>query len=145
MFTIRKMLPNDVLILADIWLNTSLIAHNFIPENYWIENKTLMIENYLPNSEVYVAHEADDILGFIALNEHYIAAIFVDEKNQGKGIGKQLINYVMNLRNELRLNVYQKNEKSVNFYKARNFKIISESIDQATQEKEYIMEWKNNA
>lgn len=141
MIQIREMESRDVQLLADIWLKTSLIAHNFIPKDYWINSKSLMIEKYLPNSEVYVAEKENDIFGFIALSENYIASIFVDIEQQGKGIGSLLLNYAKNLRNELTLNVYQKNEKSVNFYKSKNFIILSESTDQPTLEKEYIMQW----
>lgn len=143
MTIIRKMEDKDVLFLADIWLNTSIIAHDFIPKDYWINNKSLMIKKYLPNSEVYVAEETNNILGFIALSENYIASIFVDIEQQGKGIGTLLLNYAKNLRTELKLNVYQKNEKSVNFYKSKDFIILSESTDQPTLEKEYVMQWNN--
>ncbi len=131
----------DVPFLAEIWLNTSLKAHDFISKEYWINNKSLMIEKYLPNSEVYIAEETDTILGFIALSENCIASIFVDIEQQGKGIGTLLLNYAKNIRTELKLNVYQKNDKSVNFYKSRDFIILSESTDQLTLEKEYVMQW----
>ena len=141
MMKIRKMEDRDVQLLADIWLKASLKAHDFIPKDYWINNKSLMVEKYLPNSEVYVAEKSDDVLGFIALSENYIASIFVDTEQQGKGIGSLLLNYAKNLRTELTLNVYQKNEESVNFYKSKNFIILSESIDQPTSEGEYVMQW----
>ena len=133
----------DVHLVADIWLNTSLIAHDFIPKEYWINNKALMIEKYLPNSEAYVAEQSNNILGFIALSDNYIASIFIDIEQQGRGIGSLLLNYAKNLRNELTLNVYQKNKKSVDFYKSKDFTILSESTDQPTLEKEYVMQWKN--
>ena len=144
MTIIRKMENKDVPLLANIWLDTSLIAHDFIPKDYWKNNKSLMIEKYLPNSEVYIAEEINNILGFVALNENYIAAIFVDIEQQGKGIGTLLLNYAKNLRTELKLNVYQKNKKSVRFYKYNEFMISSESIDQSTLEKEYIMQWNHS-
>lgn len=92
--------------------------------------KSLMIEKYLPNSEVYIAEETDNVLGFNALSENYIASIFVDIEQQGRGIRTLLLNYAKNLRTELKLNVYQKNEKSVSFYKSKGFIILSESIPQ---------------
>mgnify|MGYP003545796684 FL=1 len=134
----------DVTFLAEIWLNTSLKAHDFISKEYWTNNKSLMIEKYLPNSEVYIAEETDTILGFIALGENYIASIFVDIEQQGKGIGTLLLNYAKNVRTELKLNVYQKNDKSVNFYKSQDFIILSESTDKPTLEKEYVMQWNNS-
>lgn len=141
MVKIRKMENKDVEILADLWLTTSLESHDFIPKNYWIRNRSLMVEKYLPNSEVYVADKNGIILGFIALIENHIASIFVDIKEQGKGIGRLLLNYAQNLRTELNLNVYQKNKKSIEFYKSKKFIIVSESVDKSTSEKEYVMQW----
>ncbi len=135
------MKAEEAQLLANIWLKASLEAHDFILEEYWISNKSLMAESYLPNSEVYVAEKMDTILGFVALIKNHIASIFVDNNQQGKGIGSLLLEYVKELRTELTLNVYQKNEKSINFYKSRNFIISSDSIDQATGEKEFIMQW----
>lgn len=51
---IRKATHKDIKKLAEIWLKTSIIAHDFIPEKYWTDNKSLMEEQYLPNSEVYL-------------------------------------------------------------------------------------------
>ncbi|KAA5531626.1 GNAT family N-acetyltransferase [Paenimyroides baculatum] len=139
---IREMKGEDVQLLADIWLRVSLKAHKFIPEEYWIENKYLMAEKYLPVSEVYVVEETDTILGFIALIGNHIASIFVDNEEQEKGIGSLLLNYAKELRTDLTLSVYQKNEKSVNFYKSKKFIILYETIDEPTGEKEFTMQWK---
>lgn len=141
MIKIRKMKPEDIQLLADIWLKASLKAHHFISEEYWINNKSLMAENYLPNSEVYIAEKMDKILGFVALIENHIASIFVDNEQQGKGIGSLLLEYTKELRTNLTLSVYQKNEKSVTFYKSKKFIILSETIDEPTGEKEFTMEW----
>lgn len=138
---IREIHQNEVSKLADLWLSTSLKAHDFIPAEYWIENRTLMEEKYLPNAEVYVAEDKDGILGFIALINNHVASIFVDNEKQGKGIGSSLLNYAKTLRTELTLNVYQKNEKSVHFYNSKSFTILSETIDESTNEKEFAMKW----
>lgn len=140
-FAIREMHQNEVSKLADLWLSTSLKAHDFIPAEYWIENRTLMAEKYLPNAEVYVADNEGNILGFVALVDNHIASIFVDNEKQGKGIGSSLLNYVKKLSTELTLNVYQKNRSSVNFYQSKGFKILSETIDETTGEKEFAMKW----
>lgn len=102
----------------------------------------IMAEKYLPVSEVYVVEETDTILGFIALIGNHIASIFVDNEEQEKGIGSLLLNYAKELRTDLTLSVYQKNEKSVNFYKSKKFIILYETIDEPTGEKEFTMQWK---
>ena len=47
------------------------------------------------------------------------------------------------IKQQLKLNVYQKNTKAVNFYQRENFKIQNSSTDTDTGEKEYTMIWKN--
>ena len=75
------------------------------------------------------------------LIDEYLAAIFVKPEMQGSGIGSSLLDYVKNLRYRLQLKVYEKNNKSVDFYKNKEFTITSKSIDKETGEPELVMEW----
>ncbi len=139
---IKKFEGKDIDTVVELWYKTSIIAHNFIPNNYWGKNKEAMASIYLPNSETYLAITQGKIIGFISMAENYLAAIFVDSKTQGKGIGKTLLNFVKNKRTIIQLKVYLKNTKAVAFYKSHDFKIISEDTDEETGEKEFLMEWK---
>ncbi|MNT51585.1 putative N-acetyltransferase YjaB [compost metagenome] len=76
------------------------------------------------------------------MNEDYIEGIFVDEKHQSKGIGKDLVDYVKNLKKELNLNVFKKNQRAVKFYIREKFSIIDDIINEDNGEEEYIMNWK---
>ncbi|TYP89294.1 putative acetyltransferase [Sphingobacterium allocomposti] len=138
---VRTMSNGDIDELVAIWLDVSIKAHDFIPKKYWVENKTLMKADYLPNAEIYVAEVAGRIDGFVALIKNHIAAFFVRSEQQGKGIGTILLDYARELRSELTLNVYQKNKKSVSFYQAKGFEIAAETWDERTQEMEFIMRW----
>lgn len=62
--------------LANLWLKTSLKTHNFIPEEYWIDNKALMAKKHLPLSAVYVAEKTGSICVFVALNKNHIESLF---------------------------------------------------------------------
>ena len=86
--------------------------------------------------------EQGQIKGFVGLDGEYIAGIFVREKEQSLGIGKQLLDFVKSLKGQLKLNVYQKNERAIQFYLREEFSIQSESLDSNTGEKELIMVWK---
>lgn len=144
MYEIRKATSNDFNELTRIWLQASIKAHHFIPASYWESNTTKMQEIYLPMSEVYIAEDAINIYGFIALVEDTVAAIFVSPEHQAKGIGKQLISYAQDMRSRLELNVYQENKNSVKFYLASGFRIINEGLDTATNAKEYVMLWEKS-
>ena len=58
-----------------------------------------------------------------------------------KGIGKQLLNHAKEFKSKLKLSVYQENEKAIKFYLREKFSIQSESVDDNTGEKEFIMVW----
>lgn len=139
---IRQFKKNDLSAVMQIWLDTNIKAHDFIPKEYW-ENNYEIVKEILPDAEIYV--HVDDtagfIDGFIGLTDNYIAGIFVKEDKQSKGIGKKLLNYVKNIKPNISLSVYQKNTKAVRFYKREQFQIVSENVDDITNEKEFIMEW----
>ena len=139
---IRQFKKNDLPAVMQIWIDTNIKAHDFIPKEYWESNYEI-VKEILPDAEIYVHEDdtADFIDGFIGLTDNYIAGIFVKEDKQSKGIGKQLLNYVKNIKPNISLSVYQKNTKAVRFYKHEQFQIVSENVDDITNEKEFIMEW----
>lgn len=145
MLYIRKTTRRDDRQVTVIWLESSIIAHDFIAEQYWKQNQKLMEEHYLPLSEVYVAEENGAILAFIAVIDHQVAALFVHPDHQGKGVGNLLLQHAKSLKDLLELKVYQKNTKSLGFYLAKGFEIVSESLDPPTGEKEWVMQWKNKS
>lgn len=139
---IRKYVDGDIDAVMQIWLNTNIQAHSFISPDYWQSNFD-MVKEMLPLAEIYV-HEVDStnqIDGFIGLNNDYIEGIFVKEAAQSKGIGKQLLDYMKKVKSNLRLNVYKKNERAIQFYLREEFSIQSENVDDNTGEKEFIMVW----
>ena len=90
-------------------------------------------------------HEVDNanqIDGFIGLNNDYIEGIFIKDAAQSKGIGKQLLDQVKKIKSTLKLNVYQKNERAIQFYLREEFSIQSECVDDNTGENEFTMVWK---
>ncbi len=139
---IRAFRENDLTAVMQIWFDTNMKAHKFIPKEYWINNYTV-VKEMLPQAEVYVYEDdgTHQIVGFIGLTNNYIAGVFVKEAAQSKGIGKQLLNYVKEMKSDLSLNVYQKNVRAVSFYLRERFIIQFESIDDNTNEKEFIMNW----
>lgn len=137
---IRKLEDNDVDKVMDIWLKSTVKAHDFIEKNYWEDNYNTVKNVYIPMSETYI-YEKEDIKGFISIiNNEFIGALFVDNDCQGQGIGKALIEHVKSKYDNLSLAVYKDNYKSVAFYKKMGFKIKSENTNEDTNFVEYIME-----
>ena len=137
---IRKLQKTDVIKVADIWLDSNIKAHNFIPARYWESNYD-PVKEMLLQAEVYVYESNGEIQGFIGLNREYIEGIFVCDELQSQGIGKLLLDFIKERRTKLSLNVYEKNIRAIHFYQREGFEIQDEGIDEATGEKDYVMIW----
>ncbi|MGL5378855.1 N-acetyltransferase, partial [Clostridium sp.] len=138
---IRKIESKDIDKIMDIWLESTIKAHNFISKEYW-ENSYDTVKNvYIPMAETFVYDDKDGTKGFISIiNNEFIGALFVATQYQGSGIGKALIDYTMDKYKKLNLAVYKDNKKSVEFYINRGFKIVKEQINEDSGYDEYIME-----
>lgn len=139
---VRKLQETDIDTIAEIWLDTNIKAHNFIPQKYWEDNFE-GVKEIFPQAEVYVYVDEnnDKIQGFIGMSDNYIAGIFVWSDAQSGGIGKQLLDFVKDIKKQLTLSVYQKNIRAVKFYQSGNLKVQCEKTDENTGEKEYFMVW----
>lgn len=137
---IRELQEEDINRVADIWLNTNIKAHDFVPAQYWKSNFD-MVKEMLQQAEVYVYENEKKIQGFVGLSGGYIEGIFVSCDMQSQGIGKRLLDFIKDRKEKLLLNVYQKNIRAINFYQREGFKIQSEDLDKSTGEKEYLMIW----
>ena len=140
---VRELKKPDIDRVADIWLDTNLKAHYFIPAQYWKRNFELVKEMLL-QAEVYIYVNNQKIQGFIGLRDEYIEGIFVSDEMQSQGIGKMLLDYVKSKKEKLLLNVYQKNVRAINFYRREGFQIQCEGLDKLTGEKDYVMIWQRN-
>ena len=140
---IRALQEADIDRVAEIWLDSNLKAHHFIPAQYWKSNFEL-VKEMLSQAEVYAYENDRNIQGFTGLNGEYIEGIFVSDEMQSQGIGKMLLYYVKRKKAKLLLNVYQKNVRAIRFYQKEGFQIQSEGLDEVTGEKEYVMIWQRN-
>lgn len=140
---IRNYLPSDINKMSTIWLEASILAHDFIPRSFWESKADDMRKVYLPSSMnyVYIEQTTGEIAGFLSLSGNYIAALFVTPSMQNQGIGKQLIEYVKQSADFLTLNVYANNTGSVGFYRKQGFTITEERVDEHCGQLEYVMQW----
>ncbi|MCR1934791.1 N-acetyltransferase [Clostridium tepidum] len=139
---IREFRTTDIDRIMDLWLDTNILAHNFIDSKYWRDNFGV-VKEMMPKATIYVYEENGEIQAFIGLMESFVAGLFVASDFQSKGIGKLLLDYSKTKHNELSLCVYKKNERALQFYLREGFIISTEQIDENTGEIELAMEWKN--
>ncbi len=140
---IRNYKLQDTDRVIHIWLESSILAHRFIPAMYWIGKQEDMRNVYLPASHTYVFEDENTglVQGFVSMTGSYLAALFVIPESQGTGIGKALLEHVKERHPEITLNVYAKNEPSVLFYEKQGFRLIKEQTEEGTGEEEFVMKW----
>ncbi|MDH6457599.1 putative acetyltransferase [Fusobacterium sp. PH5-7] len=140
---IRNLRNDDIDIVMELWKESTMEAQNFIPDEYWLENYDNVKNNYLPNSDTYVYEEDGEIKGFVSLIENiFIGGLFLKVDCQRKGIGSKIIDFLKADHDKLQLAVYDRNVRAMNFYLKSGFKITNTEIDEKTNEKEHLMEWK---
>lgn len=139
---IKKLDQSKIGSLMEIWLEENIRAHDFIPRTYW-ESNYAYVKSLLPAADVFLYEDRAGIKGFIGILESsYIAGLFVSHKYQSRGIGRELLIRTKEEYPSLKLDVYAKNVRAVNFYRKNGFKIEEEKEDRETGEAEYSMLWK---
>ncbi len=97
----------------------------------------------LPKSDIYVYYQNGEIIGFLGLDNNYIAGIFVKKESRNKRIGRELLNEAKKEKNELTLSVYEKNDKAMKFYMRNDFVVKSKYTEKETEQVSYDLFWKN--
>ena len=139
---IRSIWEHDLHAVMQIWLDANLQAHAFVPAAYWTAHFD-QVRQQLPQAEGYLFEDKKTgrIEGFIGLTDDFIAGLFVRAAARSRGIGKELLDYVKQLRPDLRLRVYQKNTRAIRFYQREGFRVQSEHTEAETGETEFEMVW----
>lgn len=138
---IRKIEPEEINDVLDVWITSSIQAHSFIDKEFWTSKIDAMREIYIPNSDTYIFKENEITKGFFSLHGDTLAAMFVSPEFQGNGIGFKLMDKAKSLRSMLELTVYKENPKSIEFYKKCGFKTIKEKVDEHTGHIEILMKY----
>ena len=127
-YSIVKAEKKEYVELTEIWENSVKATHSFLtPEdiNFF---KPKILNEYLYAVELYVyKNELGNILGFIGIDENKVEMLFILSSSFKKGIGKKLLNYVIQNHNINELDVNEQNENAVEFYKYMGFEVISRS------------------
>lgn len=134
---IREYQTPDLDKIMQLWLEGNQQAHDFIDPEFFKQNYEF-VKMLIPMSTIYV-QDLNGVKGFIGLTENYISGLFVDKDFQRQGTGKALIDKAKQRFNELLVHVYKKNSAAIDFYLSQNFEIVSESINEETNEPELLL------
>ena len=127
--------------IMKIWLDANVSAHSFVDKVYW-QQAYGFVKSTLPSSDLFIWKEQNVIKGFIGITgDNYIAGLFVDEKYQSQGIGRELLNFCKQRYPRLELDVFVKNIGAVRFYTRNGFVIMDTKMNKEFNHEEYHMAW----
>ena len=138
---IEKMKEGQLDRVMDIWLQTNILAHPFIPREHW-ENLFDTVKGILPSADIFIYRDDDEIKGFIGITDNqYIAGLFVSSEHQGQRVGYQLLQHCKQIYPHLELDVFIKNDGAVKFYEKNQFAISESKMNLDFNHEEYRMGW----
>lgn len=135
---IRKMIPEDLKRVMKIWYDGNLEAHDFVPKEYWDRNFSYVSRAIL-EVDTYVYEANGRVVGFIGMDEGYVAGLFVEKDFRGIGIGSRLLNYIKEDFDFFTLHVFENNYGAYRFYEGQGLVKKSEEVNEDLGEVEYLM------
>jgi len=118
---IRKYQPEDTDDLVSIWQMASALAHPFLTEGFQAQEAENLRHLYLPNAETWVSVDTEKPTGFIAVVGTEIGGLFVSPQHQKQGWGKALVDFAIDLKGPLSVEVFEKNAIGRRFYAQYGF------------------------
>jgi ribosomal protein S18 acetylase RimI-like enzyme len=121
----RPVQPNETDEVADVYLS-AISGMTYLPELY-TENETreFIRDVLLPNNEVWVAEEAEMLLGFVGFGDGSLRHLWVRTDSQNKGIGTALLDIAKERCPEgLQLRVFQQNSGARRLYERNGFTLV---------------------
>jgi putative acetyltransferase len=126
---IRPYTAGDLDELLEAWYRASLIAHSFLTEEFFVEERQQIAEQWLPMAETMVYEFGGRVVGFVALIGNEVGAIFVHPECQGRGIGRALMDWARASRPFLELDVFEANVIGRRFYERYGFEEVGRHVD----------------
>lgn len=125
---IRDYTSSDTDALIAIWENADAVAHPFLPKTVKDQVRSDMRNVYLPSAETWVLEAEGKPVGFISMLGSEIGGLFLDPSMHGKGMGRQLVDFVVTLKGPLTVEVFKDNKLSLSFYERYGFTLHEESV-----------------
>ena len=125
--TPRLACTNDYQSLLDIWERAVRATHNFLsPQD--ITTLRAEIPTYFPHVELWILDVDKQPAGFMGVDRHHIAMLFIEPRWHRSGMGTALINFaVQQYGLPLTVDVNEQNPAAHAFYLRQGFRQIGRS------------------
>jgi len=125
--TVRQYQASDRVFVCAIWFRSARDEYTYL--NTWrtlteLEAASIFDEYIVDRCEIWVA-EKDEIAGFLAMDNSYVARLYVDPSKQRAGWGSLLLAKAKALcPRGLELHTHQQNQRARNFYEKHGFQAV---------------------
>ena len=118
--------------LIQLWEASVRSTHHFLTEDDIQYYKPLIRNEYFRAVELYIIRDrkTEQIAAFMGLSDELIEMLFVHPAQQGKGLGKTLLEYAIREKKMQKVDVNEQNAQALHFYQNRGFEVIArDAID----------------
>lgn len=138
---IRKFIPSDIEAVMKIWYEGNIEAHDFIDKEYWDRHYNY-VKRTLTQTDVYIYETNGKVVGFVGMDDSYLAGLFVQKDFRGLGFGTRLLERIKEENEYFTLHVFANNYGAYTFYKNRGLCVRGEEVNEDLGEIEYLMYYK---
>lgn len=131
-FSLRKATDNDLDLTYKIKKNA---LYEYL-EMLWGWNETAQNDFHLENfkkEHFQIIEQQEESIGYLEIENHqdhiFLSNIMILKHFQGKGIGKIILEDLMNQHSEIRLEVLKVNKRAIQFYQHLGFEIADNDDD----------------
>jgi len=132
----RRAGPSDAEAIATIHLAAREKAMPWLPVIHTSQEVLYFFKNIvLAQEQVYVALTADQVAGFIAINDDWVNHLYVHPEFWRGGVGSKLLSIAKDASPTLQLWTFQQNTMARSFYGRHEFIDVEETNGSGNEEK----------
>lgn len=123
-------LPNkgDYAELTRLWEAAVRATHDFLPENYIMLLRDLLVTQYLDAVNLFCTRDAQlRITGFGGTTPGKLEMLFIAPDHRGMGLGKKLLDYSIEHFQITEVDVNEQNPQARGFYEKQGFEVVGRS------------------
>jgi putative acetyltransferase len=135
----REYNTDDTDALITIWDKAEPLAHPFLSDDVRDQVRRDTVNIYLPNAETWVLENDGTPVGFIAMIGTEIGGLFLDPSEQGKGLGRQMVDHIVAIKGPLTVEVFKDNKIGLPFYERYGFVVTGEGVFDASGDETFKM------
>ena len=117
----------DTDMLVALWRRSVLATHTFLSVADVDALMAVVRHQVLGNLEVWALENGGDAIGFMALHQNSVEALFMDPGHRRHGGGRQMLNHARSLKGPLVVDVNEQNSQALQFYLAEGFEVAGRS------------------